>query len=95
MPRILGFQSSRYFTISEFANQNSGSANCPKNFAENLANWKDDSFWFKVINFVPSWENVVDYHIEISLKDIDEPLEKCMIYYKSKQRAYIKLGIPI
>ena len=38
MPRILGFQSSRYFTISEFANQNSGSANCPKNFAENLVN---------------------------------------------------------
>ena len=38
IPRILGFQSSRYFTISEFANQNSGSANCPKNFAENLAN---------------------------------------------------------
>ena len=30
IPRILGFQSSRYFTISEFANQNGVSANYPK-----------------------------------------------------------------
>ena len=30
MPGILGFQSSRYFTISEFANQNGVSANYPK-----------------------------------------------------------------
>ena len=38
MPGILGFQSSRYFTISKFTNQNSVSANYPKNFVENLAN---------------------------------------------------------
>ena len=38
MPGILGFQSSRYFTISELANQNGVYANYPKNFAENLAN---------------------------------------------------------
>ena len=30
MPGILGFQSFRYFTISEFANQNGVSANYPK-----------------------------------------------------------------
>ena len=34
MPGILGFQSFRYFTISEFANQNGVSANYPKRFAE-------------------------------------------------------------
>ena len=38
IPGILGFQSSRYFTISELANQTGVSANYPKNFAENLAN---------------------------------------------------------
>lgn len=40
MPRILGFQSSWYFIISEFANRNGGSANYPKNFVENLTNRK-------------------------------------------------------
>ena len=38
MPGILEFQSSRCFTISEIANQNSDSANFPKNFAEKIAN---------------------------------------------------------
>ena len=33
-----GCQSSRYFIISEIANQNGVSANYPKNFVENLAN---------------------------------------------------------
>ena len=38
MPKTLEFQSFRYFTISEIANQNGVSANYPKNFVENLAN---------------------------------------------------------
>ena len=36
MPKTLESQSFRYFTISEFANQNSVSANYPKIFSENL-----------------------------------------------------------
>jgi hypothetical protein len=36
MPKTLESQSFRYFTISEFANQNSVSANYPKIFFENL-----------------------------------------------------------
>lgn len=38
IPRILGFQSSRYFTISEIANQNSDSANFSKSCVKNIAN---------------------------------------------------------
>ena len=38
MPRILGFQSSRYFIISEIANQNGVSANYSKILFENSAN---------------------------------------------------------
>ena len=68
MPGILGFQSSRYFTISELANQTGVSANYPKNFAENLANWKGDSFWFKVINFVTSWDKIKTYCVGTSSK---------------------------
>ena len=36
MPKTLESQSFRYFTIFEFANQNSVSANYPKIFFENL-----------------------------------------------------------
>ena len=93
-----GCQSSRYFFISKFANQNSVSANYPKNFVENLANWKGESFRFKVINFVTSWDEVIDYFILFFYEDgeiMSISLEKCMIYCKNRQRAYIKLGIPI
>ena len=93
MPGILGFQSFRYFTISEFADQNSVSANYPKNFVENLANWKGESFRFKVINFVTSWDEVkieltnyfVPFFVEGDGKIIAIPIEKCVIYCKSKQ----------
>ena len=38
MPRILGFQSSRYFIISEIANQNGVSANYSKSYIKKVFN---------------------------------------------------------
>lgn len=43
-----GFQSSRHFTISEFANQNGFSANYPKDFVEKFSNEKGKRFHIRL-----------------------------------------------